>query len=155
MHEHLQHVRAQIHAGRVRKVLMDIPEGAGCPQKSIHRLIETTCGHTILFGSQLRVERTGIEENRGLLEGDRSLTTGHSRQRVEPLEVYSEASVGREEAPFYEIQLIVITKEQSDPRGVPGRCPRGLRNYQSFISILIYFIFSFLGFFISILFDFY
>lgn len=88
---------------------MDISEGASRSEKSIDRLVESSRGQTILFGSQLRIKRAGIEENRGLLEGDRSLATRHSRQRIEPFEVDAETSVGWKETPFYEIELIVVT----------------------------------------------
>lgn len=90
---------------------MDISEGAGRSEESVDRLVESSSGQTILLGSQLRIKRASIEENRCLLKGDCSLATRHSCQRIEPFEVDAEASVGRKETPLDEIELIVITQK--------------------------------------------
>lgn len=126
LYEHLEHIWAQIHARSIREVLVNVAKGAGGSQEGVDRLVESSGGQAILLGRQLRVERAGVEQNRGLLEGDRTLTARHTRQRIEPLEVDPETSVGRKETPLDVIELVVVTQEQRDPCRVSGRRPRGL-----------------------------
>ena len=103
LHEHIQHIRSQIHARRVREILVDVSEGPGAPQKRIDRLIQSPRGSSILLRGDLSVQSARVEEYRGLLEGNGTLTRGHTGERVVPLEVDAEAAVRREEAPLDEV----------------------------------------------------
>lgn len=80
LHEHLQHMRAEIHAWSVCEVLVDVSKCSGRSEKSVDSLVESSSGHTILLGGQLCVKCAGIEKNRGFFKGDCSLTTWHPCQ---------------------------------------------------------------------------
>lgn len=111
LHEHLQHIRTQIHTRRICEVFVDVTESAGRSQESVDRLIESSSCQAILLSGQLCVKCASIKENRCLFEGNGSLATRDSCQRIEPLEIDTEAPVGWKESPLYEVELIVITQE--------------------------------------------
>lgn len=51
LHEHVEHVRCQVHARGVCEVLVEIGEGPGGSQEVVHSLVQTLGGETVLFGT--------------------------------------------------------------------------------------------------------
>lgn len=108
LNEHLEHVRPKIHTRCVGKVFVYVTKGTGGSKERVDRLVQASRGQTILLRSQLSVQSGCVEQNRSLLERDRSLATGNPCQRVEPLEIDAQTSIGREESSLDEVQLIVV-----------------------------------------------
>lgn len=78
LHQHVEHVGCQVHAGGVSEVLMEIGEGASSPQEVVHSLVQTLGSETVLFRSELGVERCNVEQDAGLLERNGALTTWYA-----------------------------------------------------------------------------
>ena len=60
------------------------PVDSGSPQVAVDGAVETLLCSSLLAGGQLAVQGRHVEQNGGLLEGDRALAAGQARQRVVP-----------------------------------------------------------------------
>ena len=63
---------------------MNVLEGSGGSEEVVDRGVESPRRPPVLPRPDLRVESSDVEQDGGLLEGDSSLTTWHSVQRIVP-----------------------------------------------------------------------
>lgn len=138
LHQHVQHIRSQIHTRRVGKILVYVSKCTSRSEKSVHSLIQTPGCSPVLFSGYLGVQSSCVEEDRGFLEGNGALTARYTCERVVPLEVDAEATVRREKTSLDEVQLIVVAEEQTDTSCVPRWCPRCLENIMNYWFVIYF-----------------
>ena len=63
LHQHVQRLGPEVHGGGVGEVLVDVLEGAGCPQEVVNGCVESLLCAAVLSRPDLGVETPDVEED--------------------------------------------------------------------------------------------